>query len=325
MISYTLKNELYSLQMPALILGTANIDRQDNDEGYFEILDKYFELGGTCLDTARVYCNWVEGGDGASEQVIGRWMESRSNRDKVLIATKGGHPYFTEEETINRLDEQSVTEDLSQSLEALKTDYADIYMLHRDDTSKAVEEIMPYLDKFVRSGKVHILGASNWTASRIAEANKFALENGLTPFSVSQINYSLAHSSADILGDDTQVSMDMREYSWYMKNNFPVMAFSPQAKGFFSKLAAGQSATNQLESSYATTANLARLAKVKRLSDKTGHSPAVVTLAYLSSQPFPVSSVFAVSKLWQLEEDMTAQDIRFDEKTVAFLDNLYDV
>ncbi|MBR6337544.1 MAG: aldo/keto reductase [Ruminococcus sp.] len=325
MIKYTLKNDLYSLELPALVLGTANIDRQDNDEGYFEILDKYTELGGSCIDTARVYCNWVEGGDGASEQVIGRWIESRGNRSDIIIATKGGHPYFTEEETIHRLDEKSVTEDLMQSLEALKTDYTDIYMLHRDDTSKPVEEIMPYLDKFVKDGRVHILGASNWTAERIDKANKFALENGLTPFSVSQINYSLAHSSADILGDDTQVSMDMREYMWYEKNNFPVMAFSPQAKGFFSKLAAGQSATYQLESSYATTANLARLAKVKRLSDKTGYSPAVITLAYLNSQSFPVSSVFAVSKLWQLEEDMTAQDITFDKRTVAYLDNLYDV
>ncbi|WP_028509453.1 aldo/keto reductase [Ruminococcus sp. NK3A76] len=324
MLKYTLKNDDYSIEMPGLVLGTANIDRQDNDEGYFEIFDRYCELGGSCLDTARVYCNWIEGGDGASEQVIGRWMEKRGNRSDILIATKGGHPYFTEEETIHRIDEKSVTEDLGQSLEALKTDYTDIYMLHRDDTSVPVEEIMPYLDKFVKSGKVHILGASNWSAARIAKANKFALKNGLTPFSVSQINYSLAHSSADILGDDTQVSMDMREYMWYEKNHFPVMAFSPQAKGFFSKLAAGQSATNQLESSYATTANLARLAKVKRLSDKTGYSPAVITLAYLNSQPFPTASVFAVSKLWQLEEDMTAQDIVFDERTVAFLENLYD-
>ncbi|MBR1750637.1 MAG: aldo/keto reductase [Ruminococcus sp.] len=322
MIKYTLKNDRYSLEMPALVLGTANIDRQDNDEGYFEIFDKYTELGGSCIDTARVYCNWIEGGDGASESVIGRWMSTRKNRSDIIIATKGGHPYFTEEETINRLDEKSVTDDLEKSLELLKTDYADIYMLHRDDVSVPVSEIMPYLNKFVESGKVRILGASNWTAARIEQANEFALKNGLTPFSVSQINYSLAHSSADILGDDTQVSMDMKEYIWYKKNNFPVMAFSPQAKGFFSKLASGQSATYQLESSYASTANLARLSKVKRLSEQTGYSPAVITLAYLSSQPFPVASVFAVSKLWQLEEDMTAQDIRFDEKTVAFLDNI---
>ena len=322
LIKYTLKNDRYSLEMPALVLGTANIDRQDNDEGYFEIFDKYTELGGSCIDTARVYCNWIEGGDGASESVIGRWMSTRKNRSDIIIATKGGHPYFTEEETINRLDEKSVTDDLEKSLELLKTDYADIYMLHRDDVSVPVSEIMPYLNKFVESGKVRILGASNWTAARIEQANEFALKNGLTPFSVSQINYSLAHSSADILGDDTQVSMDMKEYIWYKKNNFPVMAFSPQAKGFFSKLASGQSATYQLESSYASTANLARLSKVKRLSEQTGYSPAVITLAYLSSQPFPVASVFAVSKLWQLEEDMTAQDIRFDEKTVAFLDNI---
>ena len=69
-------------------------------------------------------------------------------------------------------------------------------------------------------------------------------------------------------------------------------------------------------------ANLARLAKVKELSLKTGQSPAVIPLGYLSSQPFFVSSVFAVSKLWQLEENMGAQDLKYDKKTLAYLENM---
>lgn len=321
MLSYVLKNEKYELKLPALTYGVAGFERHDNDEEYFKFLDKYVELGGWCIDTARVYCDWLENGHNASEGVVGRWLESRKCRDKVIISTKGGHPAMGHMDT-NRLNREELTKDLEESLECLKTDYIDIYFLHRDDTSVPVSEIMPVLNDFYKSGKIHFIGVSNWTTARIEEANKFAEENGLEPIRISQISYSLAHASVDTLGDKTLVCMDTKEFRWYKKNNFPVMAFSPQAKGFFARLANGDAAKNLPEGQYASTANLARLARVKKLSEKTGDTPAVIPLGYLNSQPFFVSSVFAVTKLWQLEEDMTAQDLKYDEKTVAYLENL---
>lgn len=319
MLSRMIKNDRYEIKLPSLTYGTATFDRHDNDEQYFSFLDKYVELGGWCIDTARVYCDWVEGGSDASEMTVGRWLESRGCRDKIVIATKGGHPDLETGEP--RLDKASLEHDLAKSLECLKTDYVDIYFPHRDCTDIPVEEIMPVLDGFYRDGRIHFIGVSNWTSARIEEANRFAKANGLEPIRVSQINYSLAHASSDILGDDTLVCMDLKEFTWYRKNNFPVMAFSPQAKGFFAKLARGDSASNLPESQFASTANLARLARVKQLCKQTGASPAVVPLGYLNSQPFFVSSVFAVTKLWQLQEDMDAQDLVYDEKTLAFLDN----
>lgn len=319
MLSRMIKNDRYEIKLPSLTYGTATFDRHDNDEQYFSFLDKYVELGGWCIDTARVYCDWVEGGSDASEMAVGRWLESRGCRDKMVIATKGGHPDLETGEP--RLDKASLEHDLAKSLECLKTDYVDIYFPHRDCTDIPVEEIMPVLDGFYRDGRIHFIGVSNWTSARIEEANRFAKANGLEPIRVSQINYSLAHASSDILGDDTLVCMDLKEFTWYRKNNFPVMAFSPQAKGFFAKLARGDSASNLPESQFASTANLARLARVKQLCKQTGASPAVVPLGYLNSQPFFVSSVFAVTKLWQLQEDMDAQDLVYDEKTLAFLDN----
>ncbi len=321
MFTFKISNGAHSLSLPCLTFGTANFERHDNDEAYFALLDKYVELGGTCIDTARVYCGWVEGGEDASETVIGRWIKARGNRDKILIATKGGHP-DREDMSISRLDRESLNADLERSLECLQTDYIDIYFLHRDDEKVPVSEIMPVLDGFVKSGRVHFIGASNWTTGRIEEANRFAAENGLEPFRVSQINYSLAHSSTDTFGDPTLVCMNMWEYNWYKKHNFPVMAFSPQAKGFFAKFARGEMTENLVDGQFVSTANLARLARVKEISEKTGDSPAVVPLGYLNSQPFFVSSVFAATKLWQLEEDMTAQDLRYDARTAAFLENV---
>jgi aryl-alcohol dehydrogenase-like predicted oxidoreductase len=320
MLSCILKNGKYEIKLPSLTFGAANFERQDCDDTYFEILDKYVELGGWCIDTARVYCDWLEGGHGSSESVIGRWLKERGCRDKVIIATKGGHHDLeTGEKRLNRLD---LTKDLSESLNALNTDYVDIYFLHRDDESVPVSEIMPILNDFYESGKIHFIGVSNWKTQRIEAANKFAAENGLEPIRISQINYSLAHASTETFGDNTLVCMDTQEYGWYLRNSFPVMAFSPQAKGFFAKLAKGDAANNLPEGQYASTANLARLAKVKQLSLKTGQAPAVIPLGYLNSQPFFVSSVFAATKVWQMEEDMTAQDLKYDQKTVAFLENL---
>ncbi|WP_294409301.1 aldo/keto reductase [uncultured Ruminococcus sp.] len=319
MLSCVLKNDRYEIKLPALTFGAADFQRHDNDEEYFKFLDRYVELGGWCIDTARVYCDWLEDGHNASEGVIGRWIKSRNCRDKVVIATKGGHPEMGSKQA--RLSRDELTKDLNESLECLQTDYIDIYFLHRDDVTVPVEEIMPVLNDFYQSGKIHFIGVSNWTTARIEAANKFAAENSMEPIRVSQINYSLAHASAETLGDDTLVCMDTKEYSWYRRNNFPVMAFSPQAKGFFAKLAKGDAANNLPEGQYATTANLAKLAKVKQITKKTGMTPAVVPLGYLNSQPFFVSSVFAVTKMWQLEEDMCAQDLIYDEKTLAFMEN----
>lgn len=260
MISYVLKNDRYEMKVPALTFGAAGFERNDCDDVYFEFLDKYVELGGWCIDTARVYCDWLENGHDSSEGVIGRWLKARNNRDKICIATKGGHPEMGHMDE-SRLSREELTKDLEASLRVLGVDYVDIYFLHRDDPKIPVEEIMPVLNDFYESGKIHFIGVSNWTTQRIEEANKFAEENGMEPIRISQINYSLAHSSVETFGDNTLVCMDTKEFRWYKKHDFPVMAFSPQAKGFFAKLAKGDAANNLPEGQYAGPANLARLAK----------------------------------------------------------------
>ena len=92
MISYTLKNDKYEIKLPSLTFGTSDFMRHDNDEVYFELLDTYCSCGGWFIDTARVYCDWLENGHNSSEGVIGRWIKARNNRDKIVLATKGGHP-----------------------------------------------------------------------------------------------------------------------------------------------------------------------------------------------------------------------------------------
>lgn len=322
MIHFDICDGKTTLTLPSLAFGTASFDNPSDKSDYKSFLSRYCELGGDCIDTARAYCGWKEDADGLSEETIGEWLEEKgkSFRDSITLVTKGGHPRY-EDMLVSRMSEEEIRSDIEASLKALKTDYVDIYYLHRDDQTIPVEEIMPILHKLVLEGKTRTVGASNWTTGRIEKANRFARENGLTPFIVSQINYSLAHLSRGSLGDMTQVCMDTEQFAWYRKNDFPVMAFSPQAKGFFSKMISGEAMPTAFEHSYISTANLARLAKVKELSGKTGLSPAAIVLGYLNSQPIKVSSVFGVTKLYQLDDSMTAADVVFDDKTMAFLDN----
>jgi aryl-alcohol dehydrogenase-like predicted oxidoreductase len=321
MLDFEIKNDRYSLKLPALSFGTANFERIDSAERYFELLDAYYAEGGRCLDTARVYCDWVEGGADSSETVIGMWLKERKCRKEIILCTKGGHPPH-DDMNHSRLSREALEYDLTTSLDKLGTEYVDIYFLHRDDERIPVEEIMPILNDFYESGNVHFLGASNWTAARIEQANRYAIAHGMEPFRVSQINYSLAHSSTDTFGDPTVVCMNLREFKWYQRNSFPVMAYCPQAKGFFAKLARGESTQNLPEGQFTSTANLARLARVKQLSEQMNIPPAVIPLGYLNSQPFFVSSVFAASKIWQIKENMSAQDLTFDRQTIAFLENI---
>ena len=114
MISYVLKNDKYEMKVPALTFGAAGFERNDCDDVYFEFLDKYVELGGWCIDTARVYCDWLENGHNSSEGVIGRWLKARNNRDKICIATKGGHPEMGHMDE-SRLSREELTKDLDKT------------------------------------------------------------------------------------------------------------------------------------------------------------------------------------------------------------------
>lgn len=245
-------------------------------------MDAYFENGGNVLDTARAYCYWLNGGANQSEQTIGEWIKTRNIRNKIWISTKGGHPPIPDFHK-SRINERELTKDIDESLKYLQTDYVDIFFLHRDDKNKPVEEIMPVLDKFVKEGKTRYIGAGNWSAKRIEEANLFAERNGLTKFSFSQIMWSYAKVNQGSELDDTLVIMDDEEYSYYREGNIILMPYGSQAQGFYSvavdKGMEGVSERQKVK--YLNVTNAKRLEIVKKISAETGISPTAVALNFL--------------------------------------------
>ncbi len=298
-------SDCFGRKSSRIVLGTAYFGDGIDKDNAFLMMDKFREMGGTHIDTARLYA------EGIAEEIVGEWVQSR-NAKEMIVSTKGGY-YDMDSGEKPRLCKSDITYDLEQSLKALKTDAIEFYWLHRDDENVPVEEIVDMMNGFVKSGKILKFGASNWTAKRIDAANKYAEKNGLMGFSASQIRFNPAYC----LGERTGlVGMDNNEFLFYKKNKMPVVAYSSQAKGFFSKLSEqGESAlSDKAKKRYLCQENINRTEVLKRLSQKYNVSIAAIICGAFSS--FQVPEVFPViggSKLEQIEQSLTGADVKIEK------------
>lgn len=304
-----------------LILGTDYFGTNVSESESFRMMDRFYSLGGNTIDTARLYASWIEGGDGASEKTIGKWINSNNLRNNIFLITKGGAvPKGSDKRA--RLTYADLRNDLSESLEALKTDSIDLYFLHRDDESIPVSEIMGSLGEFYKSGFVKSIGASNWRSSRIEEANSYAIKNGLPVFAASEIQWSLARSTPDAHGDMSLVCMNDSEYNYYLSTQMPLLAFSSQAKGYFIRGTAEGGITGNNSKAldrFDNPENRKRLQRVKILMKENGLSAAQVTLGYITSNRLNAAAIIGCKNLSQLDDSMAAAETRLKLTDIDFL------
>ncbi|MDO4333407.1 MAG: aldo/keto reductase [Eubacteriales bacterium] len=304
-----------TLEISGLVIGSAVKMQMLSERELFELFDIYLDAGGNCIDTARAY------GGGQAEELIGRYMKKRENRNHILISTKCGHPA---PDGKSRLTGRDMQEDLESSLKALGTDHIDIYWLHKDDESYPAEAVIDDINVLIQSGKVGAVGCSNWHVDRIAAANTYAQKSGQQGFCMSQIQWNLAATKEEYFRQFTTVVMDQRSYDWYYEQKMPVFAFSPQAQGFFSKMAGGGAASlnAMLSKCYLSPDNLKRLEKVKKLSQERHVPVSVPVLAYLINNKLPCFPVFGATTKEMLYETLTAADF---EMTAEEADRLFAV
>lgn len=307
-----------------LALGTMAFGTSISEEDSFAMLDRFFELGGNFLDTARVYGFFDKDIGGVSEGVIGRWMKERGNREGVILGTKGAHPPLRDMRS-GRLDRASIRGDMDASLQALGTEYVDMYWLHRDDESRPVEEIVSTLNELLREGKARALGASNWSLSRLREANEFAASAGLAGFIATQPQWSLARQ--ETLEDPTLVVLDGDMYRWHLSSGLPVVPFTSQAKGFFYKLAEGGEAalSPKAKDRFLSPRNLRSYEKLREIYARTGASVGALSIAYLTSQPFPVYPIVGFSSLTQAESMKEAGELLLSPADLSDLNRLSEI
>ena len=175
-------------------LGCNNFGARIDLDATRAVVETALEVGITFFDTAEVYGN---GGD--SERFLGEVLEGR--REEVLLATKFGWGSEVGDGSAER-----IRSSIDGSLERLRTDYVDLYYLHKPDPETPIAETLGALDELVRDGRVRAIGCSNFTTEQLAEADAVARELGTARFTVLQNHYSLLER-----GDDADVLPLCRE------------------------------------------------------------------------------------------------------------------
>lgn len=289
----------------------------ENKEKWYEILDYFIEHGGTLIDTARGYST--------SEDVIGNWLDERRIREKIVIITKCGltSQGILPEENYSDI----VHNELSKSLQTLKTDYIDIYMLHRDNQEMTVEEILSPLNEEIAKGRIKILGASNWEYRRVDEANQFAYKHGMKGFALVSNNISLAVPTAAFYYG--LVTTDKMGEKWHMETGIPLIPWSSLARGFFTGKYTPEMRNNaslkrdsfeaRMVKVYCTDENFERLNRAKKIGDERGFTTMEVALAWLLHKPFPIVPLVGPRECKELASCIKALSLSLTESEAKWL------
>jgi len=261
-----------------------------NEQESFAILDAYAAAGGNFIDTADAYSAWVPGHvGGESEMIIGRWMAARGLRHKMIIATKVGR-------CPGRLGlaPNNIRAGAEASLKRLGVDRIDLYYAHADDPATPIEQSLREFDALVREGKLRYVAASNYTASRLAEALAISTHEALTRYVALQPHYNL------VVRDEYEGPLA----DLCAREDVACLPYFALAKGFLTgKYRSGvavQSARAKGAQAYLDAHGQRVLAALDEIAATHDTSVAAVSLAWLLEQPTvaaPIASARTVAQL----------------------------
>ena len=306
------------LRVSPVCLGAGPFGTDVTKADAFAMLDFFFERGGNFVDTARVYADWIPGGQNASEKTIGEWLAKSGLRDQIVLGTKGGHPDLKTMH-ISRLSPDDIASDVAASLHYLQVDTIDLYWLHRDDPALPVGEMIDALNDQTRAGKIRYFGCSNWTVERIQAANSYAQEHGLAGFVANQPQWSLAVPNRDAVSDKTLVVMGHAERVFHRDTGMAVIPYSSQAQGYFTKLAENCLKDSDIHP-YNNPTNHTIFSRAQELAAQHSVSITAIALSYLTSQPFPVVPIIGPRNLDQLSNSLEHINLVLSADERAYLD-----
>lgn len=294
-----------------MFLGTAYFGDSISEEDAFAIMDKFREMGGTHIDTARLYAK------GISEEIVGKWLRER-NATEMHVFTKGGY-YDPDAGEASSVTEKDIRSDLEKSLVALGIDSIEFYWLHRDDRVIEPQRIAELMNSLVKEGKIKKFGASNWQSDRITAVNEYAKAKKLQGFSASQIRFNPAYCLGERGG---LVGMDKDEFSYYKNAGLPVVAYSSQAKGFFSKVAEQgvDALSEKAKKRYLCPENLDKTEFMKELSKKYNCSVGAVVCGAMCCINRPDTfPVIGGSRISQIVDSMSGSDLLLSENELKII------
>ena len=303
------------LATPPLVLG-GNVFGWTADEATsFRLLDAFVSGGGTMVDTAQMYSDWVEGhGGGESEAVIGAWLADRGSRDKVQIATKASR---RRGETGGFLSPERIRDGLDDSLQRLQSEYVDLFYAHFDDPDTPLADTLAAFDEVVRSGKVQAIAASNYSTERLAAALAISDERGYARFEAVQPQYSL---------------LERGEFEGELQRlceaeSLGVLTYFSLASGYLTGKYRGAgdldgASRGGMVKDYLNGTGPDILAVMDDIAEECGASHSRIALAWLMARPgvtAPIASATAVS---HVDDMLAAMNLTLSDEQLARLNEV---
>ncbi len=277
----------------------------------FNILNKFTEGGFNFIDTADTYSWWVNGKGGQSEEIIGKWMKERKNRQDIVLATKVGSE--TKEHGFD-ISKKHILKSVDESLKRLGTDHIDLYYTHFDDNKTPVEETLSAYDEIVRAGKVRYIAASNVSPERLIESFEVAEKNNFPKYVALQPHYNLVEREKF----ETEYAPLVEKFGlsafpyWSLAAGFLTGKYRTEAD--FETTARGGGIKK-----YFDDKGKAVLAALDKVSEKHQSQPATVALAWLLANPLITAPIVSATSERQLQTIFDAPKLELDSEDLEIL------
>lgn len=302
------------MQVSVACLGTMTFGWDPQDWGSTEeqsqkVLYKALDLGVNFIDTANFYAR------GASESIIGRAL-SKEQRKQVILATKCHFKMSDTDPNAWGNSRRNIILSCEESLKRLKTDWIDLYQIHRPQPSIPIDETLRALDDLVRQGKVISLGSSTFAAWQACEAHYIAKELNINGFACEQPPYNLL---------DRRIERELLPFC--RTYDYGVIPWSPLAGGQLSgKYLHGMPkkaryAKTDLHGKFSKENNPA-VEKLKLIADENNMTLTTMSLAWVASQPGITSPIIGARSIEQLEETVAACQVKLPEEIMRQIDEV---
>jgi aryl-alcohol dehydrogenase-like predicted oxidoreductase len=301
------------LEVAPLALGGNVFGWTADEPTSFRILDAFVGAGCNLVDTADIYSRWVPGNKGGeSETVLGKWLKQRGNRGKVLIATKVGMEMGPDRKGLSKSYILRAVED---SLRRLQTDCIDLYQSHTDDSETPLEETLEAYAQLIRQGKVRAIGASNYTADRLARALEASKRSGYPSYQCLQPLYNLYDRA------DYETGLE----SLCLDKGVGVIPYFSLASGFLTgKYRSEKDLANrprgEMVKKYMNERGFRILDALDQVASRYHSVPAVVSLAWLIARPSVTAPIASATNLDQLTDLIEATTLELDHSSIEQLD-----
>jgi len=302
-----------SLEVPPITFGCNVFGWTADEATSFTLLDAWLDAGFNFLDTADVYSRWFPGNSGGeSEVIIGKWMKARGNRDKIVLATKLGIEMAPGKKGLSAAYMASAVE---ASLTRLQTDYIDLYQSHRDDPETPIEETLSSYADLIKQGKVREIGASNFSADRLAESLRVSAAKGLPRYQSLQPHYSLVERN--------EFEGALEELC--LAETVGVIGYYSLASGFLTgKYRSAADAEGKMRGSrvqkYLNAYGFGVLKALDEVAKRYEAKPGQIAVAWLIARPSVTAPIVSATTLEQLAELVEAAEIELDEDSIAKID-----